>query len=205
MQTSLQIALSFVSAIITDEIIPSVDQLSTQNPTIDLSPVTTRLDEISTTLAAIDYTPDTNVIVDFVVIDSAVSTIDFSGIDLNADGGIYEIDLQIVSGNSLGGKIYAFANGLTTLSLYGSSEGAGTPTIMIVNNVSGLKISGFAKLSLVGGIMTYLGMNQYASNQYHSVSMQKLAAVDNITKLTFTASNASLFGVGSRIIIRKVG
>ena len=164
----------------------------------------------------------TGVVYDSGVLTSTCSSIDVTGLDMDADGGVYEIIAIQANATAGSGAVSMYINGETAADIAnytrerGYFEAAGalnTAQTASTAYVWGCNITdqatahgylmnsnGYVYSHFVNGLTnanaahgTYL-----VSNGRHS------AAVANVTQLTFTASTADSLGIGSRLIIKKI-
>lgn len=155
------------------------------------------------------------ILAEFEVTGSAVTSIDFSGLDINAHGGSYEVELRLVNATASPVDIYMYANNQTTptdyYNQYVSANGAGLAAARINNpRVGGLLASANTLMEVKAAISAGFFMfnsNATYGNGANILSVfsngMKTATVANITQLTFVSSVALAIGIGSKIIIRR--
>lgn len=152
---------------------------------------------------------------EYVVTGSAVTSIDFTGLDINTHKS-YRIEMELINATASGADIYMFANGDTVNTNYYTQALNTSGTVVNVERVNFPRISSMAAnqsgLGVVGTIFRHSntsmtarfnGMyNVGASSDIYDTSWWKSSST-NITQLTFTASVASSIGVGSKIRIYR--
>lgn len=156
------------------------------------------------------------VLADYTVTSAAVTSIDFTGLDINAHGGSYEIELRLINATATPTDLALFTNGDTVNANYYyqlltnsggvvSAGQAAAPYVGYINASNSTQI--YLNIALNNGkshttFTTNRGVGTTSPTNWNG-SVTKLASVTNITQLTFTASVASSIGIGSRIIIRR--
>lgn len=149
---------------------------------------------------------------DFEVTGAAVTSVDFSGLDI-ASHKSYRVEIEAVGVNA--STIYAFINGDTTITNYYSQtlNGAGSGVNAARANTSAIgqtAVSGNSSYSALVALVN--GFARVESNGSvgdgvatiaHIFGMNKTATVANITQLTFTSSVAGSIGIGSKIRIYR--
>lgn len=155
------------------------------------------------------------VLAEYTVTGSPVTSIDFSGLDINAHGGSYEIEIMSVNPTATVADLHIFINGDTTQANYysqtifgqGASTGAGR-----VNNSRLLPLMGTDRSGAVVDVMINNSLPMVLSRVVYgppstptvqNYTVIKTATVSNITQLTFTATTAGTIGVGSKFILRR--
>lgn len=180
------------------------------NPTADR---TVTFPDRSFTVAGTDELSP--ILVEYTVTGASVTSIDFSGLDINAHGGSYEIECRLINQTASNSSIQLFINNDTTSTNYwtqltGSSAGAlssGRYNYPLLTQVIGnASFSASGLLLLASGTPCYDGIHQHGQTSAitnYLTSFRKTSTVTNITQLTFTASVANVIGIGSKIIIRR--
>lgn len=164
-------------------------------------------------LSSMASLPD-NLVFEYEVTGSAVTTIPATGLDLNADGGCYEIVFEIVSATATDSYIYLFISNDTTVTNYTSHYIASASTTVSTNSVNlpyfaytyetgqyGLVI---ANLSLINS-HSVVNAQSFSDNAAYArmTYIYKSTTDTNITRLDFTCATASGIGVGSKVKIFK--
>lgn len=163
--------------------------------------------DATNSVKGIDYK---SLLVEYTVTGSAVTSIDFSGLDINTHKSYrIEIEWNNISGSAV--NLYAFINGDATVTNYYSQlfDSNGVTSAGVRYNTASLACpSANEKVSINAGISInqgYVTTRSFATRGVGStvltelISISKTATVTNITQLTFTASVASSIGVGSKI------
>lgn len=164
------------------------------------------------TMATEEYA--NSLVAEYTVVNAAATSIDFSGLDLNAHGGTYEIEMRLYGAAT--GIGYLFVNGDNTVANYyneflystATTVSGGREATPTVVNLTAAEAN-FVKISLtmlpgghVRAIAHYLGGTPAGIVNF-SRTVAKVTVVSNINQITFTSSGASSIGVGSKIIIRR--
>lgn len=158
----------------------------------------------------------TGLLAEYTVSGSAVTSIDFSGLDINAHKS-YRVELDIYNPTGTQISIYCFINGDTVLTNYysqllqgfsGSANGANNNNPAILQVINGQFASARCAICHSPLIVKPRVLSQTSENEGTAlVSKQyavcKTATVTNITQLTFTSSVASAIGLGSKIRIYR--
>jgi len=169
-----------------------------------------------TDLAGTLYLSPDNVVFEYEVTGSAVTTITTNGVvtlDINTDGA-YEIVLELVSATATASYLYMYVNNDTTNGNYTSRYTTFASTTLATNSVS-LPYFGYtyetgkyglttANLSLVNqhAVCNATGFSDNSS--YSRLTYIYKSTTDtNITRLDFTCATASGIGVGSKVRILK--
>lgn len=151
------------------------------------------------------------ILAQYTVAGSAVTSIDFSGLDINAHGGSYEIEVRWNNPTSTSSISLYINNDLVASNYSGERLFTSTPTTVssaatanpeLAINDGGNAIS-TATISNVNSFARWIVHGQRGVNSIYVGSYSKTATVANITQLTFTASVALSIGIGSKIIIRR--
>lgn len=156
-----------------------------------------------------------SLLAEYEVTGSAVTSIDFSGLDINTHKS-YRVEMELVNATASLANIYSFINGDTTLtnyySQYAYANGTGlsgsrvnTPqlTQMTASQSSSLYVCNITRSNGYPFLHTVGSFNDASTIQTLQNITKKTATVTNITQLTFTASVASSIGVGSKIRIYR--
>jgi len=158
-----------------------------------------------------------NLLAEYTVSGSAVSNIQFTGLDINTHKS-YRVEVELINASASAIALYAFVNGDTTTANYYSQEGyfGGVAYSALRSNqpqvagVAGsMSFSATINLNLISGIpalTAIIARNLGASASSIEVeftAVSKTASVANITQLDFTSSVASAIGVGSKIRIYR--
>lgn len=171
---------------------------------------------VATQINGEDITKGFNpILAQYEVTGSAVTSIDFSGLDINAHGGSYEIEIRWYSPVASTSFLFCFINNDTTSTNYYSvvDQADGTSQVTARNNNAGVSYSDGIAYHMVKGIIGISNGYAFAITENangvgsaiksRDYRMSKIASVANITQLTFVTGVASNFGVGSKIIIRR--
>jgi hypothetical protein len=155
-----------------------------------------------------------SLLAEYVVTGSPVTSIGFSGLDINTHKS-YRIELEIINPTASGAGVSMFINGDTTSTGYNqvtTYNSGSTVASQATNNalIAGLSASTThltkALLSLVGGFAHYIAdtsRGRGASMLNYSLVGAKTNTVSNITELTFTASVTNSIGIGSKVRIYR--
>lgn len=185
----------------------------TGTPTAPTAAVGTNTTQLATTAFVI---ANKDILAEYTVTGAAVTSIDFSGLDINAHGGGYEIELRLINATASAPDIYGFVNGDTVngnyyyqlLSTSGASVSAGQAPQALIGYMNAsapthIKLD-VAIISSKANLMffTNRGVGTTSPTLWHG-NTSKQATVINITQLTFTSSVAGAIGIGSKIIIRR--
>jgi hypothetical protein len=151
---------------------------------------------------------------EYTVSGSAVTTIDFTGLDINAHNS-YSIELDITNVTASGAQIHMFINADTTVTNYYSQYSlasgtslAGTrannPTVSSfdANNIVKCNISLSKVIDKVRAISSCCDLSD-ATVRVLNYSYAKVGTVTNITQITFTSTVASSIAIGSKIRIYR--
>lgn len=151
---------------------------------------------------------------EYVVSGSAVTSIDFSGLDINTHKS-YIVELEIINPTGSTADISLFVNADTTQTNYYSQIffAQGTTSSASISNASKLMTSRSSgsenSVVFIQKVNNYLkamanGIGLNGSSMYwQTQSITKTAQITNITQLTFTSSIAGSIGVGSKIRIYR--
>lgn len=156
-----------------------------------------------------------SLLAEYIVSGSAVTSINFSGLDINTHKS-YRVEIEFINVTSLS-NLYMFINGDTTLTNYqsqvttanattSSSTRNNTPTCIFVGTLLGsnsmiidiIKTNGYISALFRGKVLMTSNLNQVEIG-----SVDKVASITNLTQLAFTAQVASAIGVGSKIRIYR--
>jgi hypothetical protein len=146
---------------------------------------------------------------------SATTTIDFTGLDMNAHGGRYNIEVSFIEGASLVTAINLYVNNDTTDTNYYVQQisvndttvtGSRTNLPSMVQSAADNEVLANAYIGLANGYPHVLV--SYASGAASAVLLidrviKKTGTVSNITQLTFTATQTDGLGVGTTIKIYR--
>lgn len=215
MKQNILNSLQFISQVLSQDIIPELEALESTNPSVDFTSTNAKLDNITSILNGIDFTPDTNVIAEFTVT-SPMTSIDFSGLDINAHGGSYEIELRLVNATSTQSDINMYVNGDNVNSHYysmstyssGGTTSSGNSNSAYTCSIGNSVLSDTALINLILANFYPVWHSKFMHGNTSGIynrwnSVKKTTSVSNITQLTFTASVANSIGIGSKIIIRR--
>ena len=153
---------------------------------------------------------------EYEVTGSAVTSIDFSGLDINTHKS-YRVEIDIYNPTGTQIDIYCFINGDTVLTNYysqllqgysGSANGANNNNSRILQVINGQFASARCAICHLPLVVKPRVISQASSYEGTSLVAQqysvcKTATVANITQLTFTSTTASAIGVGSKIRIYR--
>lgn len=158
------------------------------------------------------------ILAEYTVTGSAVTSIDFTGLDINLHKS-YRIELELINATASLVLFYMFVNGDTTNTNYWSNYSArdhsttGSSVLGVsINNAQVGSIIASSNsmftinLSNVNGEpnANFIGKrNATITPSFNVGIMSKIATVANITQLTFKASVASSIGIGSKIRIYR--
>ena len=171
--------------------------------------------DIDTTTLSVDSKDvKSRLLAEYEVTGSAVTSIDFSGLDINTHKS-YRIEFELINPVSNYIQYFIYINGDTTNSNYWSQSAVGSggymypardnsPTFGFVN--ANGRIFGNILVSLCGGIPYLVATNARFTQTNLEVAMHAIAktvGVANITQLTFTASVANSIAVGSKVRIYR--
>lgn len=169
------------------------------------------VDDATNSVKGIDYK---GLLAEYTVIGSAVTSIDFSGLDVNTHKS-YRIEVELINATASLFDCYCFVNGDTTITNYYSQVIDANSTTIVggrynypsigsvgasstsQHNSLVLKANGYVNVRSHGGYL--LG----PSTRTTTTTTVKTSTVTNITQLTFTSSVASAIGVGSKIRIYR--
>jgi len=189
---------------------PTLSPAFTGTPTAPTAAAGTNTTQLATTAFA------NSLVAEYLVAGTAVTSIDFSGLDINANASYrFEIDLYNPTVSTT--SVYCFINGDTTITDYysqllqgfASTANAGNvnnPAIMACSAGQSAQATGSVSATLNNTkprIMSWATSAETTSLITQFYSVVKTAAVANITQLTFTTSIALAFGVGTRIRIYR--
>lgn len=160
-------------------------------------------------------TSDTSLLVEHEVTGSAVTSIDFTGLDINTHKS-YRVEADLLNATGSTTTISLFINNDTTSTNYyrqaGVFSGSSVSTSKSNTAVIGA-ILGSARCSIIGNILHQIGDYALGYFSYNKTSGATLelnvndvahtAVTANITQLTFSASVASSIAVGSKIRIYR--
>jgi len=141
---------------------------------------------------------------------SAVASVLFTGLDINADGGVYDIVVQGAQNTSSNG-FEMFVNGDAVSTNYNSSFSLGSAVQTLQNN----GLIGFMEIDKALNIIT-LSLNddvasasqegqRTALGDMMQCAWTKIAAVSNITTIEVMMTGARTFNVGTVVKIYKRG
>ena len=165
--------------------------------------------DATSSVKGIDYK---GLLYEAVVTGSAVTSIDFSGLDINTHKS-YRVEIEL--NNTVSTGLYCFVNNDTVLTNYWSQSWGGNHATYTGNRANNATV---ATLSTVAGhtctlncskangtpLFTGISSSQLSATIVgYNVFMFKTTTVTNITQLTFTSSAASAIGVGSKIRIYR--
>ena len=201
--------LTFLDFPITPSSAPTTDyQVANKKYVDDNTPT---IADATGTVKGIDYK---GLLAEYTVSGSAVTSIDFSGLDINTHKS-YRVEIELINATASGGALYCFVNGDTTLTNYWSqyfyanstsvtSARQNNPQIstLIASSIASVQLS-IEKVNGYTRITSSDNFNTSSSIAYEIFSSTKTATVTNITQLTFTSSVASSIGVGSKIRIYR--
>lgn len=164
-------------------------------------------------LGSLAALPD-NLVFEYEVTGSAVTTITATGLDLNADGGNWEIHFGVVSATDTDSAIRLYINNDTTYTNYISRYifcGGTSITTDAINDTNITYIYTNANISYavsnIGIVNNHICYNTHDSRDNASksalVNCYKSTTDTNITQLDFTCATASGIGVGSKVKIFK--
>lgn len=155
-----------------------------------------------------------SLLAEYTVTGSAVTSIDFSGLDINTHKSYrIEIEWNNVSASSV--FLNGFINGDTVQTNYYSQlfnitgtsvAGEKSNNARLAYPFSNEKVALTANISINQGYATTRSLVTRGIGStvlLEIISMSKIATVTNITQLTFTSSGASAIGVGSKIRIYR--
>ncbi len=151
-----------------------------------------------------------SLLAEYVVSGSAVTSIDFSGLDINTHKS-YRAEVELVNGTASSADIYCFFNGNTTLTNYYSQllqSNTSTTTSIRLNKASVFSLTASSIVNGVVIVLPKIAIAQSIRNigstiMHETYSMAKTIPESNITQLTFTSSATSAIGVGSKIRIYR--
>jgi len=155
-----------------------------------------------------------SLLAEYEVTGSAVTSIDFSGLDINTHKS-YRVEIEWSNSTATNTSLYIFVNSDTVLTnyysqqMYGSAATAGGNRVnspAVVSNLANGRTSSEIKVSTVGGwVVATSKETRYlpSSLEVSSFGVMKTAVVTNITQLTFTSPVALALGIGSKIRIYR--
>lgn len=169
----------------------------------------------STGNVTIDGKPLANsLLAEYIVTGSAVTSIDFSGLDINTHKS-YRIEVIANNATATHSNLYMFINDDTTITNYYFQYVGGNGTTAYASRGNYPTIAWLDASNKLSCIMTLILVNSYPVTAQYTVdnigsslrtfshAICKTSTVANITQLTFTASVASAIGVGSTIRIYR--
>lgn len=154
-----------------------------------------------------------SLLAEYIVTGSAVTSIDFSGLDINTHKS-YRVEIELVNPTATAFSLQCFVNNDTTLTNYRSVSLVCSGTTATVSSVSDARLvvvdssviaSTVSFISLVNGYAKSNSVSSRGTNSQstHQITATKTTTVSNITQLTLTSSIASTIGVGSKIRIYR--
>lgn len=159
-----------------------------------------------------------SLLAEYTVSGRAVTSIDFSGLDINTHKS-YRVEIEMINATDSQALLYMFVNGDTTLANYASQGLAGVGSTVSSSRLSAPKIcinstSVGSDNAVVVNVTRVAGKCSYISSYVRDIGSTsivqgeimwggKTATVTNITQLTFTSSVAMAIGVGSKIRIYR--
>jgi len=158
--------------------------------------------------------PDPLLLAEFEVTGTALTSINFSGLDINTHKS-YRIEIELINPLASSPNIYLFVNGDTTVTNYDSqhtifstSASASRPnSSLLTTMVASQLMKTILNVSIVDDVASYIvsSLSPTSSTTVNSTSGsgRKTATVANITQLTFTASISNTIGIGSKIRIYR--
>ena len=209
----MAIVLDGTSGITTPNIVANAGNIA--SPVFTGNPVapTPSSGDKDTTLATTAYA--NSLLAEYEVTGSAVTSIDFSGLDINTHKS-YRIEFEWKNPTANYSSIQMFVNGDATstnyytqeLYIYGTAMGAqrknGSEIIYCEQYSTAL---GNANISLLAGesvgCLSHFSYSIPSTVQENYRTIRKTNTVTNITQLTFTASIANSIGIGSKIRIYR--
>lgn len=197
---------TFSSFPITPSLAPTTDYQVANKKYVDDKTVA----DATSSVKGIDYK---GLLAEYTVTGSAVTSIDFSGLDINSHKS-YRIELDIL-GVTPGANIYMFVNGDTTTTNYymqsvvfnGTGLSGDRHNQPRIGNIGANMSSKFnVNLSIINGKAVYNSISNYRDGSTIEGFMSfgaKVATVTNIAQLTFVAGTANTINVGSKIRIYR--
>lgn len=156
-----------------------------------------------------------SLLAEYEVTGSAVTSIDFSGLDINTHKS-YRVEMELINATGTSSQIYCFVNGNTTLSNYNrqyygadgvSTSAARANDARICDINLSMHTKAVASISIVNSKAMIISDAVLANNSTtaaaFSYNVFGLSTITNITQLTFTSLVASAIGVGSKIRIYR--
>ena len=155
-----------------------------------------------------------SLLAEYTVTGSAVTSIDFSGLDINTHKS-YRIEFEIIDTGASAGNLVLFINNDTTQTSYYTQQGSVNANVFTgsrdnMSSIAWIEPSliavGEIVVSKTNGFPTFNSQSNFSSNsgvQIMFKACRKTATVTNITQLTFTSSVANAIGVGSTIRIYR--
>lgn len=155
-------------------------------------------------------------IAEYVVTGSAVTSVNFSGLDINSHKS-YRVEIELTNpSTTISMSLQMFINGdITTTNYYSQAlYSGGSNLVTSSSNTSAItsadyvnrNVSSTINLMLVNGYSRATSMTSRqgsSTGDLYSMAYGKVSTVSNITQLTFTSSVASGIGVGSKIRIYR--
>lgn len=173
------------------------------------APVIPVIPDATNSVKGIDYK---GLLAEYTVSGSAVTSIDFSGLDINTHKS-YRVEIEMVTMSAC--VLYCFVNADTTVTNYYTQTSGGGATAWsggryntpatITASATGNHIGNFS-VERVNGVPNFVGIGSSqlgTTPVFYNFFTLKTATVANITQLTFTSSVASAIGVGSKIRIYR--
>lgn len=158
-----------------------------------------------------DVANSSSLLATYTVSGMAVTSIDFSGLDINAHKS-YRVEIDLIAGTATGGNLSVYINGNATATNYYTQYTSFTATTVstsIPNNSVFITIPPALNGVLqANGIVSKAGKLKFDSthsNIFHTLAMVNASNIlpANITQLTFVSSVAGNIGIGSTIRIYR--
>lgn len=219
--TELQTALNFVSQILSQDIIPAVNDLSSSAPSVDISPILASLLTVETSLNDLDTLVSDSfanipksLFLEYVVSANCTSVNLGSFFDINAHKS-YLVEIDFLNASASASSLSFYINSdLVATNYYCQAAGGaanaytgarGNNGVVLASIGSG-RCTGRYRLGLLGGysFMTGIGtQSQGSSIIVYKYAWNKISTVSNITNLTLVASVANSIKAGSVIRIYR--
>lgn len=167
----------------------------------------------TTTLNVNNKDVKSKLLAEYEVTGSAVTSIDFSGLDINTHKS-YRVEIDILNATGSNSDVSLFVNNDTTQTNYYTQVfGASATTVSAARYNSNIAISLLAStrncmtcfVSIISGYYKTrtLFTRGEASIESHTNVISKTSSITNITQLTLVSSIAKAIGIGSKVRIYR--
>ena len=171
--------------------------------------------QLDSIIASINARPKTNLLYEYTVTSSAVTSIVIPSLDIMFHDS-YRIEIELFNATATAFSFFLYANGDTLASNYSTqmnlTTGTSTTSAVVANALFGYCDSSSRSLTvatlslLTGGFLRWLSSCSRGTMSLPSMSSMsgiKKASIPNLTQLTLTSSVANSIGIGSTIRIYR--